>query len=106
MPRAGDVVEQGVVLALDVRVPEQYSERRARGVSLVGAAEYLRPVGLVAGRSALCAGSPARYVRGEVFFDQGNVLRHAVYHDSDGGAVRFTEYGKLEKFAESVHKLT
>ena len=97
------IVELQVILALEIAVPEDYGERRTGCVTVVRAADNLGPVRLFAGRSSLAAGSPAGYVGCEILLVDGKILRNSVDGDANRRAMRFSEYGNLEKLSETVH---
>ena len=97
------IVELQVILTLEIAVPEYDGERRTGGVTVVRAADNLGPVRLLAGCGALAAGSPAGYVGGEILLVDGEILRNSVDGDANRRAMRFAEYGNLEKLSETVH---
>ena len=97
------VVELQIILTLEVAVPEYDGERRTGCVAVVRTADDLGPVRLLAGRSALAAGCPAGDVGCEILLVDGKILRNSIDSNANRRAMRFAEYGNLEKLSETVH---
>ena len=106
MAGARDVQQRLVILAMGVRIVEDDSERSARRIAFIDAAEDLRLIGLHTRGRALRAAPATGDIRRKIRLAEGNARGEAVHDHADLLAVRFAEYAYSEDVAKSVHSLS